>query len=54
MMVYVGNPKNFTRNPIKIFSPLAGYTINSTKSLAFLYTKDKRAEKQLINQHASQ
>jgi hypothetical protein len=43
MMVYVRDPKNFTRellNLINNFSEVAGYKINSIKSVAFLYTKD--------------
>jgi hypothetical protein len=31
----------------KIFSEVAGYKINSNKSVAFLYTKDKQAEKEI-------
>jgi hypothetical protein len=41
-------PKNSTRellSLINIFSEVAGYKINSKKSMAFLYTKDKQAEK---------
>ena len=34
-------------NPINSFSVVAGYKINSNKSMAFLYTKDKRAEKEV-------
>jgi hypothetical protein len=30
---------------INSFSEVAGYKINSNKSMAFLYTKDKQAEK---------
>ena len=29
------------------FSKVAGYKINSNKSVAFLYTKDKKAEKEI-------
>jgi hypothetical protein len=42
-------PKNSTRkllNLINSFSAVAVYKINSNKSMAFLYTKDKRAEKE--------
>ena len=48
MIVYVSDPKNSTRellNLINSFSEIAGYKINSSKSMAFLYTKDKQAEK---------
>ena len=32
---------------INSFSEVAGYKINSNKSMAFLYTKDKQAEKEI-------
>jgi hypothetical protein len=44
MIVYISDPKNSTRellNLINSFSELARYKINSNKSMAFLYTKDK-------------
>ena len=50
MIVYISDPKNSTRkllNLINSFSAVAGYTINSNKSVAFLYTKDKQAEKEI-------
>jgi hypothetical protein len=50
MIVYISDPKNSTRellNLIKNFSEVAGYKINSNKSVAFLYTKDKQAEKEI-------
>ena len=50
MIVYISDPKNLTRellNLINSFSVLAGYKINSNKSMAFLYTKDKQAEKEI-------
>jgi hypothetical protein len=46
MIVYITDPKNSTRellNLIKCFSTVAGYNINSKKSVAFLYTNDKWA-----------
>ena len=49
MIVYISDPKNSTRellNFINSFSEVAGYKINSNKSMAFLYTKDKQAEKE--------
>ena len=48
MIVYISDPKNSIRellNPINSFSEVAGYKINSNKSVAFHYTKDKQAEK---------
>jgi hypothetical protein len=48
MTVYLSDSKNFTSellNLINNFSKVSGYKINSNKSMAFLYTKDKQAEK---------
>jgi hypothetical protein len=48
MIVYI--PKNSTRellNLVNSFSAVAGYKSNSNKSMAFLYTKDKRVEKEI-------
>jgi hypothetical protein len=50
VIVYIIDPKNSTReflNMIKSFSEVAGYKINSNKSMAFLYIKDKEAEKEI-------
>jgi hypothetical protein len=50
MIVYISNPKNSTRellNLINSFSEVAGYKINSNKSMAFLYINDKQAEKEI-------
>jgi hypothetical protein len=50
IIVYVSDFKNFTRellNLINDFSEVDGYKINSNKSVAFLYTKDKQAEKEI-------
>jgi len=50
MIVYVSDPKNSTRellNLINSFSEVAGYKINSNKAMAFLYTKNKQAEKEI-------
>jgi hypothetical protein len=46
MIVYINDPKNSTRglrNLMNSFSAVAGYKINSNKSVAFLYMKDKQA-----------
>jgi hypothetical protein len=48
MIVCISDPKNSTRellNLINSFSAVAGYKINSNKSMAFLYTNDKWTEK---------
>jgi hypothetical protein len=50
MIVYISDPKNSTRellNLINSFCEVAGYKINSNKSMAFLYTKNKQAEKEI-------
>ena len=50
MIVYISDPKNSTRellNLINSFSEVAGYKINSNKSMVFLYTKNKQAEKEI-------
>ena len=49
MIVYISDPKNSTGEfliLINDFSKVAGYKINSNKSVAFLYTKDKQSEKE--------
>ena len=43
MIVYISDPKNSTRELLRLmnsFGEVAGYKINSNKSMAFLYTKD--------------
>jgi hypothetical protein len=50
MIVYISDPKNSTRevlNLINSFYEVSGYKINSNKSVAFLYTKDKQTEKEI-------
>jgi hypothetical protein len=50
MIVYLCDSKNSTRELLSLinnFSKIAGYKINSNKSVAFLYTKDKQAEKEI-------
>ena len=50
MIVYISDPKNSTRellNLINSFNEVDGYKINSNKSMAFLYTKAKQAEKEI-------
>ena len=50
MIVYKSDPKISTRdllNLINYFSEVAGYKINSNKSVTFLYTKDKQDEKEI-------
>jgi hypothetical protein len=50
MIVYISDLKNSTRellNLINSFSEVSGYKINSNKSMAFVYTMDKQAEKEI-------
>ena len=57
MIVYISDSKSSTRElltMINSFSEVTGYKIKSNKSMAFLYTKDKQAEKKLGKQHLSQ
>ena len=49
-IVYISDPKNSTRELLSLknsFSEVTGYKINSNKSMAFVYTKDKQAEKEM-------
>jgi hypothetical protein len=50
MIVNTNDPKNSTRellNLINSLSAVAGYKLNSDKSMAFLYTNDKQTEKEI-------
>jgi hypothetical protein len=50
MIVYISDPKNSARERLSLinsFSAVAGYKINSNKAMAFLYIKDKQAEKEI-------
>jgi hypothetical protein len=50
MIVYISDPKKSTRVLlilINSFSAVAGYKINSNKSVSFLYTKNKQTEKEI-------
>jgi hypothetical protein len=50
MIEYLRDPKIFTRELLKLinnFSKVAVYKINSNKSSAFFYSKDKQAEKEI-------
>jgi hypothetical protein len=46
MIVYISDPQNSNRELLLLmnnFSKVAGYKVNSNKSVAFLYTNDKQA-----------
>ena len=48
MILYIQNPKDFTRKLLELineYSKVAGYKINTHKSLAFLYTNNKKIER---------
>jgi hypothetical protein len=50
IIIYMSDPKNSTRELLQLinnFSKVAGYKINSNKSVTFLYTKHKQAEKKI-------
>ena len=50
MIVYLCDPTNSVRELLQLINKLskvAGYKINSHKSVAFLYTKDKHVEKEM-------
>ena len=48
MILYIENPKDSTRKLLELineYSKVAGYKINTEKSLAFLYTNNEKTEK---------
>ena len=48
MILYIENPKDTTRKLLEVineYSKVAGYKINTQKSLAFLYTNNEKTEK---------
>ena len=48
MILYIGNPKDSTRKLLELindYSKVAGYKINTQKSLAFLCTNNEKIEK---------
>ena len=50
MVLYISNPQNSTRELLELinnFSKVAGYKINSNKSVAFLYSQVRQAEKEI-------
>ena len=50
MILYTENPKDATRKLLELISEsdkVAGYKINAQKSLAFLYTNNKRSEREI-------
>ena len=50
MTLYIENPKDSTRKLLELiseYSNVAGYKINTQKSLAFLYTNNEKTEKEI-------
>ena len=50
MILYIENPKDAIRKVLELiseFGNVAGYKINAQKSLAFLYTNNKRSEREI-------
>ena len=50
MILYIENPKDSTRKLLQLineYCKLAGYKINTQKSLAFLYTNNEKVEKEI-------
>ena len=48
MILYIENPKDTTRKLLELvneYSEVAGYKINTQKSLAFLYTNNEKTER---------
>ena len=50
MIKYIENSKETIRKLLELirkFSKVAGYTINTQKSLAFLYTNNEKSEREI-------
>ena len=50
MILYIENPKDSTRKLLQLineYSKVAGYKVNTQKSLAFLYTNNEKVEKEI-------
>ena len=50
MILYIENPKNTTRKLLELineYSKVAGYKINTQKSLAFLYNNNEKTEREI-------
>ena len=56
MIPYIENPKDSIRKLLELiseFGKVAGYKINTQKSLAFLYTNNEKSEREIKNQSHS-
>ena len=50
MILYIENPKDVTRKLLELiseYSKIAGYKINTQKSLEFLYTNNEKIEREI-------
>ena len=50
MILYTENPKNSTRKLLELineYSKVAGYKINTQKSIVFLYTENENTEMEI-------
>ena len=50
MILYIENPKDSTRKLLELineYSKVAGYKINTQKSLAFIYTNNEKTEREI-------
>ena len=50
MILYIENPKDPSRNLLELineYSKVAGYKINTQKSLAFVYTNNEKTEREI-------
>jgi hypothetical protein len=51
ILLYINDTKNFIKEHLQLinnFSKVAGYKINSNKSVAFLYSTNKQAENEIM------
>ena len=56
MILYIENPKDSTRKLLELineYSIVAGYKLNTQKSLAFLYTNNEKQKEKLRQQFHS-
>ena len=56
MILYIENPKDSTRKLVELINEyikVAGYKINTQKPLAFLYTNNKKSEREVKDTNPS-
>ena len=50
MILYIENPKDTTRKLLELineYNKVAGYKINTQKSLSFIYTNNEKTEREI-------